>query len=106
MRNILVAGRKAEEYLGKSIEVAGQIGAIGVLGQASLGLGVLYKTKGSTDEAKKYVLEAIEAFEKCGAIGYLEQARKALASCEASGGRVPRSQHRQTAGPMTNRKGA
>ena len=106
MRNILVAGKKAEEYLRKSIEAAGQIGAIGVLGQASLGLGVLYKTRGSTDEAKKYISEAIEAFEKCGAIGYLEQARKALASCEASGGRLPRSQHRRTAGPMTNRKGA
>ncbi|HLO26627.1 MAG TPA: adenylate/guanylate cyclase domain-containing protein, partial [Geobacteraceae bacterium] len=43
MRNILVAGRKAEEYLKESIEVATQIGAIGILGQASLGLGLLYK---------------------------------------------------------------
>ena len=82
MRNILVAGRKAEEYLKKSVEVARQIGAIGILGQASLGLGLLYKTKGKTDEAKKYFSEAIEAFEKCGAEGYLKQAREALATCE------------------------
>jgi len=34
MRNILVAGRKAEEYLNKSVEVAKQIGAIALLGQA------------------------------------------------------------------------
>jgi hypothetical protein len=82
MRNILVAGRKAEEYLKKSIEVASQIGAIGILGQASLGLGVLYKARGKTDVAGKYISEAIEAFEKCGAEGYLKQAREALAACE------------------------
>ena len=83
MRNFLVAGRKAEECLNKSVEVARQIGAIGILGEASLGLGLLYKTKGKTDEAKKHFSEAIEAFEKCGAEGYLKQAREALATCEA-----------------------
>jgi tetratricopeptide (TPR) repeat protein len=82
MRNILVAGKKAEEYLKESIEVASQIGAIGILGQASLGLGLLLKTRGKTDEAEKYISEAIEAFEKCGAEGYLKQAREALATCE------------------------
>jgi tetratricopeptide (TPR) repeat protein len=82
IRNILVAGRKAEEYLKKSVEVASQIGAIGLLGQASLGLGVLYKAKGRTDVAGKYISMAIEAFEKCGAEGYLKQAREALATCE------------------------
>jgi class 3 adenylate cyclase/tetratricopeptide (TPR) repeat protein len=81
MRNILVAGKKAEEYFKNSVEVARQIGAIGVLGQASLGLGLLYKTKGKTVEAKKYFSEAIEAFEKCGAEGYLKQAREALVTC-------------------------
>lgn len=85
MRNILVARKKAEEYLKESIKVASQIGAIGILGQASLGLGLLFKTRGKTDEAEKYILEAIEAFEKCGAEGYLKQAREALASCKVSG---------------------
>ena len=78
MRNILVAGRKAEEYLKKSMEVASQIGAMGLLGQASLGLGLLYKTRGKRDKARQHVLVAIEAFEKCGAEGYLRQAREAL----------------------------
>jgi tetratricopeptide (TPR) repeat protein len=82
MRNILVAGRKAEEHLKKSAEVARQIGAISVLGQASLGLGLLYKTKRKTDQAKIYFSEAIEAFEKSGAEGYLKQARETLAACE------------------------
>jgi class 3 adenylate cyclase/tetratricopeptide (TPR) repeat protein len=82
MRNILVAGRKAEESLRKSVEVSRQIGAIGILGEASLGLGLLYKTKGKTYEAEKYFSEAIEAFEKSGAEGYLKQAREALATSE------------------------
>jgi len=82
MRNILVAGRKTEEYLKKSVEVASQIGAIGILGQASLGLGMLYKARGKTDVAGKYILEAIKAFEKCGAEGYLKQAREAFPTCE------------------------
>ena len=82
MLNILVAGRKAEEYLNKSVEVARQIGAIALLGQAYLGLGLLNKTKGKTDEAKRHFSEAIEAFERCGAEGYLMQAREALAACE------------------------
>lgn len=83
MRNLLVAGRRAEEYLKKSTEVASQIGAIGILGQASLGLGVLYKASGKTGMAGKYILEAIKAFEKCGAEGYLKQAREALPTPEA-----------------------
>ena len=98
MRNILVAGRKAEEYLKESIEVACQIGAIGILGQASLGLGLLFKTRGKTGEAEKYFSEAIEIFEKSGAEGYLKQAKEALATCAASSGRVSRPQHRQVAG--------
>jgi len=50
------------------------------MGQASLGLGLLYKSRGKADEAEKYLSEAIEAFEKCGAEGYLKQAREALAT--------------------------
>jgi hypothetical protein len=86
-----VAGRKAEEYLKKSAEVASQIGAIGILGQAFLGLGMLYKARGKTDVAGKYISEAIEAFEKCGATGYLKQAKEALTACEMSSCRVPPS---------------
>jgi hypothetical protein len=106
VRNILVAGRKAEEYLKESIEVASQIGAIGILGQASLGLGLLFKTRGKTDEAGKYFLEAIEAFEKCGAEGYLKQAREALAACAVSSGRTPFATTPSCGKPMTNRNRA
>jgi tetratricopeptide (TPR) repeat protein len=81
VRNILVAGRKAEEYFNRSIEVSKQIGAIAILGQAYLGLGLLYETRGRNDLAGRYILDAIEAFEECGAEGYLKQAREALATC-------------------------
>ncbi len=80
MRNILAAGGKAEAYLKKSAEVASQIGAIGILGQASLGLGLLYKARGKSGEAERYLSVAIEAFEKSGAEGYLKQAGEELAS--------------------------
>jgi len=80
LRNMLISDRKAEFHFMKSIEVSRQIGAIGILGQASLGLGKLYKTKGKTERAKKYLSEAINAFEKCGAEGYLKQARENFAS--------------------------
>ena len=98
MRNFLVAGRKAEENLKRSAEVARSIGAIGILGQAFLGLGLLYKEKGKPEEAETYLLEAIKAFEKCGAAGYLTQAKEALAACEISSGGDPRSHYHQTAG--------
>ena len=42
------AARKAEEHFNKAIEVAGEIGAKGVLAQAHLGLGLLHKAKGET----------------------------------------------------------
>jgi len=78
--NMLMSSRKAEIHFMKSIEVSRHIGAIGILGQASLGLGQLYKTKGETEGAKIYLSEAIKAFEKCGAESYLKQAREDLAS--------------------------
>ena len=49
IRNFWAAGRKTEEYLKKYVEVAIEIGVMGILGQASLELGMLYKTIGQTD---------------------------------------------------------
>jgi len=83
-----VAGRKAEEFLNKSVGVAKQIGAIALLGQAYLGLGLLNKTRGKTYVAGKYISDAMESFEKCGAEGYLKQAREALATCGVKSVRV------------------
>ena len=74
------ADRKAEEHFNKTIEVAGEIGARSVLGQAHLGLGVLHKAKGRKEKAKESISRAIEIFEAIEAGGFLKQAKEALAS--------------------------
>ena len=74
------AAGKAEEHFNKAIEVAGEIGATGVLGQAHLGLGLLHKAKGRTEKARESISRAIEIFEAIEADGFLKQAREALAT--------------------------
>jgi len=41
--------QETEEYLKKYVEVSSEIAAMGILGEASLELGMLYKKKGQTD---------------------------------------------------------
>lgn len=80
VKNIPVASKRTENFFIKAIEISREIGATGILGQASLGLGILHKSKGRTDKSRKYILDAIESFEKCEAGEYLKQAREALES--------------------------
>jgi tetratricopeptide (TPR) repeat protein len=72
------AARKAEEHYNKAIEVAGEIGARGVLAQSHLGLGLLHRAKGRKEMARESISKAIEIFEEMEADGYLKQAREAL----------------------------
>jgi len=80
LKNVPSAGKKAEDHFNKAIEVAKGIGANGILGQAYLDLGILHKTKGRIDQARKCISNAIALFEKCEARIFLEQAKEALAS--------------------------
>ena len=64
----------------KAIEAMRDIGAKGLLGQASLDLGLLHTVKGRTDEARECLSEAIRLFKQCEAEGYLKRAKEALAS--------------------------
>ena len=80
VKNVPFAAKKAENYFLKAIEIAQEIGAKGVLGQAKLDLGLLHKIKGRTDEARKCISEAIQFFEECEADVFLKQAREAMAS--------------------------
>jgi class 3 adenylate cyclase/tetratricopeptide (TPR) repeat protein len=80
IRNVPFAGKKAEDHFNKAIEVAREIGAKGVLGQAYLDLGLLHKSKGRTEQAKKCISEAIQLFEECEAVVYLKRAKVVLAS--------------------------
>ena len=80
VKNLPFAGKKVEDHFNKAIEVAKEIGAKGVLGQAYLGMGLLHKRKGKTDQAKSCFSEAIQLFQKCEADVFLKQAKEALAS--------------------------
>jgi len=80
IKNVPFASKKAEEHFHRAIEVAQEIGAKGTMGTASLDLGLLYRTKGKTDQARKCLSEAAQIFEQTEAEGFLKQAKEALAS--------------------------
>ena len=78
VKNVPFASKKTEDHCNKAIEVAKEIGAKGILGEAYLDLGLLHKAKGRKDKARECILEAINYFTQCEAEGYLIQAKDAL----------------------------
>jgi class 3 adenylate cyclase/tetratricopeptide (TPR) repeat protein len=82
IKNVPFASKKAEEHFNRAIEVAKEIGAKGMMGMAYLDLGLLYRMKGKTEQAKEYISEAIQIFEQTEAEGFLKQAKEALSSIE------------------------
>jgi len=82
IKNVPFASKKAEEHFNRAIEVAKEIGAKGTMGMAYLDLGLLYRTKGKTEQAKKCLSEALQIFEQTEAEGFLRQAEEALSSLQ------------------------
>jgi tetratricopeptide (TPR) repeat protein len=82
IKNVPFASKKAEDHFNRAIEVAKEIGAKGTMGMAYLDLGLLYRTKGKTEQAKKCISEAVQIFDQSEAEGFLKQAKEALASLE------------------------
>jgi len=80
VKNMPLAGKRAEEHLGKEIEMAKEIGAKGFLGMSYMDLGMFHEAKSKTDAARKCICEAIKIFEETEAEGYLKQAKEALDS--------------------------
>ena len=80
LKNVLSAGKKAEDHFNKAIEVAKEIGANTIVGQALLDLGLLYKARGKSDKAREYLTEAIQILERCELEIYRNQAKDALSS--------------------------
>ncbi|MDD2903486.1 MAG: hypothetical protein PHU44_13740, partial [Syntrophales bacterium] len=76
--NVPFAAKKAETHLLKAIKTAERIGARGILGQASLDLGLLKKKRGKTEEARKLIDKAISIFETMEAEVFLKIARESL----------------------------
>jgi hypothetical protein len=65
IKNVPFASRKAAAHFNKAIEVAEEIGAIGLLGQAHLGLGKLHKAKKRKDKARECRLKAVDCIDRC-----------------------------------------
>jgi len=74
-KNVPFAGKKAEEHFNKTIELAKELGAKGLLGTNYLDLGLLYKARKRTDQARQCISKAIQIFEECEAEVYLAQAK-------------------------------
>jgi tetratricopeptide (TPR) repeat protein len=80
LKNVPSAGKKAEEHFNEAIEVAKEIGAKGIQGQAYLNLGHLHKARGRSEKARDCFMEAVEILEECQSEVFLKQAKEALIS--------------------------
>jgi tetratricopeptide (TPR) repeat protein len=80
LKNVPSAAKKGLEHLNRAIEVAKEIGAKGIEGQAYLGLGRLHEIKGRSDQARDCFSKAIQIFKECEAEIYLKKANEAFES--------------------------
>jgi tetratricopeptide (TPR) repeat protein len=80
IKNVPFAKQKATENLKKTIDIAEEIGAKGLMGMAYLDLGLLHKAKGEKDRARECISMAIQLFEECEAETYLAQTKEVLES--------------------------
>jgi class 3 adenylate cyclase/tetratricopeptide (TPR) repeat protein len=78
LKNIPLAGRKAEDHFLRAINYAQEIGAKSVRGQAYFGLGRLYAAKKRKYQAKDCLTVAHDTFEECKADTYLEEVKEVL----------------------------
>jgi tetratricopeptide (TPR) repeat protein len=83
IKNVPLAAKKAEEHFKQAIEILKELGAKGFLGSAYLDLGLFYKARKKTQQARECISEAINIIEECEATEYLKQAKEALESLNA-----------------------
>jgi tetratricopeptide (TPR) repeat protein len=74
------ASKKAEKHYNNAIEIFNELGAMGMLGNTYLALGLLYKAKKKFVPASDSLNKAITFFKECSADIYLSQAEEALSS--------------------------
>lgn len=80
IKNVPVAAKKAEAHFKQAIELAEEIGANRIAGEAYLNLGQLYKIRNKTNPARKCLSRAIEIFEQNEAEVFLKQTKEVLES--------------------------
>lgn len=78
IKNVPWADKKAISYYGQTIDLAEETGAIGIMAQAHLDLGILHKIKKRNDMAKKHLEKAIKVFQEIDAHIFLKQAKEEL----------------------------
>jgi class 3 adenylate cyclase/tetratricopeptide (TPR) repeat protein len=80
LKNVPFAAAKTKEHFMKAAEIAQETGAKSILGQASWGLGRMYKAKSRRDQTSYYISKAIDMFKQCEVDGPLKQAEEVLES--------------------------
>ena len=82
IKNRPFARKKCENHFNKTIEVAKEIGAEGLLAQGYFGIGLLHKTKGDKEHAREFFNNALQIFEKYEAEGYIKKIKESFACLE------------------------
>ena len=80
VKHALFAAKLAEQYLNDALETAKALGAVGIMGQTYLSLGLLYKKKNRKEDARECLKEAIRIFEEIDATVFLGKAKEERAS--------------------------
>jgi len=79
IRTLPVAGKRSEDYLRQALDIAEDIGARAVAGQALLLMGKLHAATGKPEQAADELGEAARHFEWCSAPAFLAETRECLA---------------------------
>jgi tetratricopeptide (TPR) repeat protein len=82
VKNAPFAAKKAEFHFNRAVELFEEIGAKSYNGLVYLSMGMLYKARRRSHQARQCLQEAIKIFQEYGADGYLIQANEALESLE------------------------
>ncbi len=80
LKQVPGADKKAEAHFQKAAETAREIGSWGLLGRASLLLGLLHRAKNRKEQARQHLQEAIALLGRCHSRAHLVQAQEALAA--------------------------
>jgi tetratricopeptide (TPR) repeat protein len=78
LRHVVFAAKKAENHLNEIVTLGLEKHAIGLVAQAKLDLGILYKRMRRYDKAQSNLEEAIRIFDEIGAYTFLNQAKNEL----------------------------
>lgn len=78
IKHVHSAYKKSIYWYTQAIELAEEIGAIGIEAQAHLDLGIIHKVKKQDAKAREHFEKAIDIFEEIGAYAFLKQSKKEL----------------------------